>query len=77
MRESDIRSARVKAELNLLMRSFIDKSNEMKILRPDGTAYEKAASIVHSMYLKQVSLHHELEQLGEQKITLAEKAFNF
>ncbi len=77
MRETEVRAERIRATLKSLYTTMVQKSNDLKVLSPAHLPYKKAAAFIQALYLEQVRLQDELEMLADQKIALAEKAYNF
>ncbi len=77
MRESEVRAEHIRATLKSLYTTMVQKSNDLKVLSPAHQPYKKAAALIQVLYLEQIKLQDELEMLADQKIALAEKAYNF
>jgi hypothetical protein len=57
MRDSDIKAERIRTEIRLLYQNLCDRSNETKILHPEGSAFQKSCKIIKSLYEKLTALH--------------------
>ena len=57
MRDSDIKAERIRTEIRLINQNLSDRSNETKILHPEGSSFQNSCKIIKSLYSKLTYLH--------------------